>query len=80
MTLYERLKAVVENVKWDIDTYCSDIYVLSTPETERIVAEYYKNEGCENMSTHFMDNLTHRRFIEIPFAYQEYYNQKERSL
>ena len=77
MTLYERLKAVVEDVRWDIDTYCSDIYVLSTPETEKIVDEYYKKRGFKNQSNHFMDEITHRRFIEIPFGYQEYFERKE---
>lgn len=77
MTLYERLKAVISDSINDIDTHCSDIYVLSTPETEQIVSKYYQDNGLDNMSTHFIDNITHRRFIEIPFGYQEYFEQKE---
>lgn len=73
MTLYERLKTVVSNSTTDIDTHYSDIYVLSTPETEQIVSKYYQGKGLNNMSTHFIDNITHRRFIEIPFGYQEYF-------
>ena len=68
-SLYDQLKSVVENPADDLDTHASDIYVLKTPETTKVIQNYYDEMGLKNQSTQFIDEITHRKFYEIPFGY-----------
>lgn len=73
MTLFDRLKSAVPDPKTDIGTHCSDIYVLKTPETEKIIKAYYADMQISDASTVFIDNITHRPFFDIPFGYMNEY-------
>ena len=42
-SLYEQLKSVVPDPANDLDTHESDIYVLKTPETGKIIKKYYED-------------------------------------
>ena len=73
VNLYDELKYVIENPEDDIDIHESDIYVLKTPETTKIIQKYYDDMGIENQATQFIDSITHRRFYDIPFGYMNEY-------
>ena len=51
-SLYNRLLSVVDNPDDDIDTHESDIYVLKTPETTKIIKDYYDAQGLKSQATH----------------------------
>ena len=77
-SLYNRLLSVVDNPTDDIDTHESDIYVLKTPETTKIIKDYYDSQGLKSQATTFIDNITHRPFYEIPFGYMNEFVGKKR--
>lgn len=77
-SLYNRLLSVVDNPDDDIDTHESDIYVLKTPETTKIIKDYYDSQGLKSQATTFIDNITHRPFYEIPFGYMNELIDKRR--
>lgn len=77
-SLYNRLLSVVDNPTDDIDTHESDIYVLKTPETTKIIKDYYDAQGLKSQATTFIDNITHRPFYEIPFGYMNELIDKRR--
>jgi len=77
-SLYNRLLSVVDNPDDDIDTHESDIYVLKTPETTKIIKDYYDAQGLKSQATTFIDNITHRPFYEIPFGYMNELIDKKR--
>lgn len=68
-SLYETLKSAVKNPDTDIDTHESDIYVLKTPETTKIIQNYYDEMKLPNQATEFTDEITHRCFYDVPFGY-----------
>ncbi len=78
MSLYEELKAAVPDPKEDLDTHCSDIYVLKTPKTEAIVKAYYERMKIEDQSTTFKDNISGRIFFDIPFGYMNEYVEERK--
>lgn len=70
MSIYEKMKTVVD--KKDIDHHESDLYVPVTKETKAIIDQYpYK----ANVTT-FVCNITGRKYYDIPFAYEPYWNEK----
>lgn len=77
-SLYNQLKAVVPNPSEDLDVHESDIYVLKTPETSRIVQQYYDEMGIRNQAEVFTDNISHRKFYDIPFGYMNEYVDSKR--
>ncbi len=56
----------------EIDNHCSDLYVKKNAISEKFVAEY---EFKQNVKT-FTDEIEHKIWYEIPFAYAEYYNER----
>ena len=77
-SLYNRLLSVVDNPDDDIETHESDIYVLKTPKTTKIIKDYYNAQGLKSQATTFIDNITHRPFYEIPFGYMDEFIDKRR--
>jgi len=70
-TIYEKLLelGIKEN---EIDTHCSDIYVLKNEISDSFVNDY----PFKNIVTIFRSELDNKRYYEIPFAYEEYYNKR----
>ena len=56
----------------DIDNYQSDLYVLYTPEIKKFLDE---NLDFPSNMKFFTDNITKRRFIDIPFMAQKSYKK-----
>ena len=56
----------------DIDNYQSDLYVLYTPEIKKFLDE---NLDFPRNMKFFTDNITKRRFIDIPFMAQKSYKK-----
>lgn len=77
-SLYEKLKSVVPDPANDLDTHESDIYVLKTPETEKIIKKYFDDMGIRDQSTVFIDNISNRPFYEVPFGYMNEFVEKRR--
>lgn len=55
----------------EIDNHNSDLYVFKNSISEKFVSEY---EFKMNVTT-FIDDIDHKVWYEIPFAYQEYYKE-----
>lgn len=56
-----------------IDNHESDLYVLVTPESSKIVERYRKNRViC--VST-FRSNIDGKTWFDIPFCYDPYWNK-----
>jgi len=56
----------------EIDNHCSDLYVLKNSISDKFVSEY---EFKQNVKT-FVDDIEHKLWYEIPFAYTEYYKNR----
>lgn len=79
LSLYERLSQVVTKDK--IATYRSDIYVIATKETKKIIDEYLKDIGSTNTVSEvkiFKDNIDGEKWYELPFAYMDEYIESRR--
>jgi len=68
MTLYETLKAAGA----EIDSHESDLYVKHSEEVWKIV----KASGQEFVF--FTDNIHREQWIEVPFAFDPYWEAKSR--
>lgn len=76
-SLYNRLEKAVPNPDTDIDTHESDLYVLKTPETTKILKDHYNRMGVSFQAETFKDQQTHRTYYDVPFGYMnEYLNRK----
>ena len=66
-TIYEDMKAagLVQGNRY------SDLYVFDTPEAREIVARH-RPAG----TTHFASNIDRARLIEIPLAYDPYWQER----
>ena len=78
MSLYENLKNTVPDPMHDISTHYSDIYVLKTPETTKVINDYYKSIGTRFQADTFTDQITGRIFYDIPFGYMNEYVENEK--
>ena len=58
----------------EIDNHCSDLYVLKNFISDKFVSEY---EFKQNVKT-FVDDIDHVLWYEIPFAYTEYYQKRDK--
>lgn len=79
LSLYERLSQVVTKDK--IATYRSDIYVIATKETKKIIDEYLKDIGLTNTVSEvkiFKDNIDGEKWYELPLAYMGEYIESRR--
>jgi hypothetical protein len=79
LSLYEQLLQVVSRDK--IATYRSDIYVIATKETKKIIDEYLKDIGLTNTVSEvkiFKDNIDGEKWYELPFAYMSEYIESRR--
>jgi hypothetical protein len=56
-----------------IDHHASDLYVLDTPEARRIIAEH-----PEHKVEPFKDSIDGKRWLEIPFAYDPFWDERAR--
>jgi len=57
-----------------IDSHCSDLYVLKNPISDKFVSEYQ----FKNIVTTFRSELNRiEAWYEIPFAYTEYYDERK---
>jgi len=56
----------------EIGNHCSDLYVKKNAISEKFVAGY----EFKNIVKTFVDDIEHKLWYEIPFAYPEYYNKK----
>ena len=77
-SLYNRLMKAVPNPDTDVDTYESDLYVLKTPETTKILKDYYDRIGVSFQATTFKDPITHRTYYDVPFGYMNEFVEKRR--
>lgn len=76
-SLYDRLKTAVGDSNL-IDTHESDIYVAVTPETTKIIQQYYNDMGIKSQATKFKDEVTGKPFYDVPFAYMNELVEKRR--
>ena len=80
-SLYNRLEKAVPNPDTDIDTHESDLYVLKTPETTKILKDHYDRLGVEFQAETFRDQITHRTYYDVPFGYMnEFVNKRRKGL
>lgn len=66
MTLYQRI--IEEGIEHS--NYYSDLYIPSTPENRAILKEF--DAPVES----FLNNETGTRWLDIPFAYDPYWESK----
>ena len=71
-TLYQALKAA----GCEIDSHCSDLYVRDTVRARDIIAEF--PEHIRELRF-FVSPVDNRPWLEIPFAYDPYWNARQRS-
>jgi len=57
----------------EIDNHCSDLYVKKNAISEKFVSEY----EFKNIVKTFVDDIEHKLWYEIPFAYTEYYKKNK---
>lgn len=69
--LYSRLK----DAGCELDRHESDLYVLDTVEARAIIEAYEAGGGLTNKS-YFSSDSDGRRWIELPFAYQPFWDAK----
>lgn len=80
-SLYNRLEKAVPNPDTDIDTHESDLYVLKTPETTKILKDHYDRLGVNFQAETFRDQITHRTYYDVPFGYMnEFINKRRKGL
>ena len=77
-SLYNRLMKAVPNPDTDVDTHESDLYVLKTPETTKILKDHYDRIGVSFQATTFKDQITHRIYYDVPFGYMNEFVEKRR--
>lgn len=77
-SLYNRLEKAVPNPDTDIDTHESDLYVLKTPETTKILKDHYDRLGVNFQAETFRDQITHRTYYDVPFGYMNEFIDKRR--
>lgn len=77
ISLYNRLEKAVPNPDTDIDTRDSDLYVLKTPETTKILKDHYDRLGTSFQAETFKDQVTKRTYYDIPFGYMNEYLDKK---
>lgn len=77
-SLYNRLEKAVPNPDTDIDTHESDLYVLKTPETTKILKDHYDRLGVKFQAETFRDQITHRTYYDVPFGYMNEFIDKRR--
>ena len=56
----------------EIDSHCSDLYVLKNSISDKFVSEY----EFKSIVTTFRSELDKKLWYEIPFAYTEYYKNR----
>jgi len=61
----------------EIHNHYSDLYVPVTPEITAICAEYGKTR---NNMTIFQDQVTGKQCYDIPFAFEPYWEAKQKSI
>ena len=77
-SLYNRLEKAVPNPDTDIDTHESDLYVLKTPETTKILKDHYNRLGVNFQAETFRDQITHRTYYDVHFGYMNEFIDKRR--
>ena len=77
-SLYNRLEKAVPNPDTDIDTHESDLYVLKTPKTTKILKDHYDRLGVSFQAETFRDQITHRTYYDVPFGYMNEFIDKRR--
>lgn len=70
-SIYEQMKAL--NIP--MDHHASDLYVKVTPESQKIVDAY----KFKKQVTTFIDNIDHKQWFDIPFAYDPFWMDKVKS-
>ena len=78
MTLMERL-VEAGYPKKDLYHHCSDLYIFVTPLTQRVVNEWFREQGLnrELFVSTFRDQITGRPMYDVAF---QYYDIKEGSV
>lgn len=72
MSMYKELKAR----KQEIDHHCSDLYTPVNEVTKKLIENY---EFKENVRT-FINANDKKEWFDIPFAYNPYWENKEKEL
>ena len=65
MSLYTDLK----DAGCEVESWASDLYVKSTVESRRIVS------AAGVRASHFVDDIDHDLWIEVPFAFDPYWER-----
>jgi hypothetical protein len=77
MSLYERLKAAGV----PLDNHESDLYVLETPESRKIVQAWQKEQRPRVVSVAtFVSNLDGKVWLDIPFMYEPFWDARRAQL
>ena len=55
--------------------HCSDLYVFMTPLTQKVIHEWFKQEGLNEslFVTKFIDQITGKMMYDIAFQYTPYF-------
>lgn len=76
MTLMEKL-AQEGYPREEMYHHCSDLYVFVTPRTQRVINEWFKEQGYNRdlfVST-FRDQITGRLMYDVAFNYAPYWER-----
>lgn len=69
-SFYQTLKGLVPSDQ--LDHHASDLYVLDTPVARLVIRQF----GRE--STSFTSPIDKKRWLDVPFAYEPFWNKKKR--
>jgi hypothetical protein len=69
-SFYQTLKALVPREQ--IDHHESDLYVLDTPIARLVIRQFGLN------SIGFTDSIDKKRWIDVPFAYEPFWEKKKK--
>ena len=58
-------------------SHCSDLYLEYSTELNNFLKENLPESALKNM-TYFTDNIDKKRWIELPFHYDEYFSKRFR--
>lgn len=70
-SLFSRLK----DTGCQIDSWQSDLYVPVAPETQAAIEAFEAEGGISNKTT-FVSQIDGKRWYDLPFAYQPYWDEK----
>lgn len=77
LSFWEAISGHCKAAGIEINNHYSDLYIPVTPATSAILREYSKLTGETKL---FIDQVTGKQCYDIPFAYEPYWEAKQKSV